>query len=90
MFQLYEQKQNHKQNLIDTMLEIVTKGYGSEGKRVNYLKFKMKKALVKLDVLRKKLKITISQEKILKNKIIKSEEIIAKKLSKLRKLIKEE
>jgi len=89
MIQLYEQKQNHKQNLIDSMLEIVTQGYGSEGKRVNFLNAKMKEALSKLDVLRKKLKITVSQEKFLTGKLIKSEETIAKNLSKLKKLIKE-
>ena len=90
MFELYEQKQNYKQNLIDAMIEIVTQGYGSEGKRINFLKKKMSEAIAKLEMLKKKLSVTKKQEKILNKNIIKTEESIAKKLSRLKKLIKEE
>ncbi|MCK9556156.1 hypothetical protein M0R36_10135 [bacterium] len=90
MINIYEQKQNNKQNLINTMMEIVTQGFGSEGKRVKYLKEKLEAAVSKLEFLKKKLSTSEIQEKVFKTKIVKSEENIAIGLDKLKKLIKEE
>ena len=90
MIKIFEQKQNYKDNLIESMLEIVTQGYGSEGKRIKQLMTKLRESLTKLEFIKKKISLSMKQEKILKDSNIKTEENIARGLSKLRKLIKDE